>query len=76
MYVAPEARGRGVAADILHALESWARVRGYTTARLETGARQPIAIRLYERLGYQRIRSYGHHAEDELALCFEKSLGR
>ena len=74
MYVAPEARGRGIAAAVLHALEDWARSRNYALMRLETGARQPIAIRLYERFGYHRIPSYGHHAEDPLALCFEKAL--
>ncbi|MBA3961291.1 MAG: GNAT family N-acetyltransferase [Chthoniobacterales bacterium] len=74
MYVAPEARGRGVAAAILRALEDWARARNYALMRLETGARQPIAIHLYERVGYYRIPSYGHHAEDPLALCFEKHL--
>jgi putative acetyltransferase len=75
IYVAPEARGRGVAAAILRALEDWAETRGYAMTRLETGARQPIAIRLYERFGYRRIASYGHHAADPLAVCFEKSLG-
>ena len=74
MYVAPLARGRGVAAAILLELETWAAERGYVTARLETGGRQPFAVRLYERFGYQRIPAYGHHADDPLALCFEKSL--
>ncbi len=74
MYVAPEARGRGVAAAILTALENWARTRSYERVQLETGERQPIAIRLYERFGYSRIPSYGHHAEDPLAICFGKSV--
>ena len=74
MYVAPAARGRGVAAAILRALEAWATERGYATLRLETGERQPFAVRLYERFGYHRIAPYGHHAADPLALCFEKSL--
>lgn len=75
MYVAPAARGGGVAAAILRELEAWAAERGYRTARLETGGRQPIAVRLYERAGYHRIAPYGHHAADPLALCFEKALG-
>ncbi len=74
MYVAPNARGRGVAAAILRTLEAWATERGYATLRLETGGRQPIAVRLYERFGYRRIPAYGHHADDPLAVCFEKSL--
>jgi putative acetyltransferase len=74
MYVAPEARGCGVAAAILAALENWARTRNYERLQLETGERQPVAIRLYERFGYSRIPPYGQHAEDPLAVCFGKSL--
>ncbi|MEO6872655.1 MAG: GNAT family N-acetyltransferase, partial [Chthoniobacterales bacterium] len=74
MYVAPEARGRGLAAAILERLEDWARTHGYTRVQLETGGRQPIAIRLYERFGYARIPCYAHHAADPLAVCFEKQL--
>lgn len=74
MYVAPEVRGRGVASAILCALEKWAGTRGYRVARLETGLRQPGAIRLYERAGYFPIPRYGHHAGDPLTVCFEKPL--
>lgn len=74
IYVAPEARSRGVAATILRTLEAWAAERRYLALRLETGGRQPFAVRLYERFGYHRIPPYGHHADDPLALCFEKSL--
>ena len=74
MYVAPPARGRGVAAAILRSLETWATDHGYVATRLETGQRQPDAVRLYERFDYQRIAPYGHHAADPLALCLEKSL--
>ncbi len=74
VYVAPEARGTGVAREILRALEGWARTRGYRVARLETGLRQPGALRLYETAGYFQIPRYGHHAADPLAVCFEKAL--
>ena len=74
MYVAPEARRSGAARTILRALEEWARARGYRVARLETGLRQPGATRLYETAGYFPIPSYGRHAADPLAACFEKSL--
>ncbi len=74
MYVAPAARGRGVARAVLEHLEDWARARGYRIARLETGARQPDAIHLYETAGYLPIPPYGQHSEDPLARCFEKVL--
>jgi GNAT superfamily N-acetyltransferase len=74
MYVEPAARRRGISRAILQTLEKWAQARGYRKARLETGLRQPGAIRLYERAGYLPIARYGHHLEDALAVCFEKSL--
>ncbi|WP_418002038.1 GNAT family N-acetyltransferase [Mycobacterium sp. PDNC021] len=52
MYVAPEARGQGVARILLRALEEAARGLGYAVARLDTGSRQPHAQRLYESEGY------------------------
>ena len=52
MYVVPEARGRGVARELLVALEELARDMGYAVARLDTGAKQPGAQRMYERAGY------------------------
>jgi len=59
MYVAPEVRGRRLAAVILAELERLARAFGYARAVLETGDRNPEAIRLYERCGYQHIPPYG-----------------
>ena len=52
MYVVPEARGRGVGRELLVALEELARDMGYAVARLDTGAKQPGAQRMYERAGY------------------------
>src|SRR5436853_366473 len=53
MFVEPHARRLGVARDILRELERIAREMGYIIVRLETGKRQPGAIRLYEVAGYQ-----------------------
>jgi GNAT superfamily N-acetyltransferase len=58
MYVAPEARGQGLARRLLDALEEQARALGYTAARLDTGDRQPTAKRLYESAGYREIPDY------------------
>lgn len=58
MYVAPEARGRGVARALLHALEDEARRLGYAVARLDTGPQQPHARRLYESEGYAEIANF------------------
>ena len=58
MYVVSEARGRGIGRELLAALEALARDLGYTVARLDTGAKQPRARRIYERAGYQSIADY------------------
>jgi GNAT superfamily N-acetyltransferase len=77
MYVAPSARGRGVAKALLAALEDAARERGWTTLRLETGPRQPEAIGLYSRAGYRPIAAFGAYvdaADAEDSLFFERHL--
>ena len=58
MYVVPAARGRGVARELLGALEARARALGYTVGRLDTGPRQPAAQHLYESAGYKQIENF------------------
>ncbi len=74
MYVVPERRGTGVATVILRALEENARARGWERLVLETGDRQPDAIRFYEREGYTRIPNFGHYADSSYSLCYERRL--
>ena len=72
MYVAPDARGRGLGEVLLEALEQRARDLGYAVARLDTGDRQMAAQRLYEGAGYRRIPKYN---ENNLAtFWYEKRL--
>ncbi len=72
MFVLPEHRGKGLASQILSALESWADELSYRRCILETGKRQPEAIRLYEKNGYARIPNYGPYIGIENSVCFEK----
>jgi GNAT superfamily N-acetyltransferase len=58
MYVAPPARGRGVARALLAALEDAARALGYERLRLDTGPKQPHAEALYRSAGYAPIPDY------------------
>jgi len=74
MFVLKEERRRGFAGTILSELEKWALELGYTSCLLETGKRQPEAILLYERKGYQSIPNYDQYAGVENSICFEKRL--
>lgn len=58
MYVLPEDRGRGVATQLLSALEETARGLGYAIARLDTGPRQAHAERMYRAAGYRPIGNF------------------
>jgi GNAT superfamily N-acetyltransferase len=72
MYVAPQARGQGVARALLGALEQVARDLGYAVARLDTGPRQTHALALYRSAGYAEIPNFNNNPA---ALYFaEKSL--
>lgn len=74
MYTLPETRSRGIATKILAELEKWALELSYQKCILETGWRQPDAIRLYEKNGYKRIPNYGKYVVMENSVCFEKEI--
>ncbi len=74
MYVTPESRGKGIATKILTELEKWATELSCTKCILETGKRQPEAIGLYRKYGYQPIPNYGQYINVENSVCFEKIL--
>jgi GNAT superfamily N-acetyltransferase len=72
MWVADSARGLGLGAGMLHALEGQARELGMTTLRLETNRTLVEAISMYRRSGYTEVapfndEPYAHH-------WFEKHL--
>jgi len=74
MYVSPESRGKGIASQILGELEKWAKEMNYAKCILETGKKQPEAIRLYEKNGYKITPNYGQYTGIENSVCFEKAL--
>jgi len=54
MYVRERVRGQGVAQALLAHIEDVTRAAGISILRLETGVRQPAAVRLYESAGFRR----------------------
>jgi len=74
MYTLPEYRGKGIATVILTELEKWAGELSCEKCVLETGKRQPEAIIVYKKNGYQIIPNYGPYTGVENSVCFEKKL--
>jgi GNAT superfamily N-acetyltransferase len=74
MYVAPQARGLGLARAVLAHLEETARAAGAEVMVLETGERQPEAIALYESSGYLPIPGFGYYKDAPLSRCMARSL--
>lgn len=62
LYVAPAARGRGVARRLLAALEEAALAVGSRRLVLETGSKQPEALALYASSGYTAVPAFGTYA--------------
>lgn len=74
MFVVPAHRGSGIATEMLNALEEWARELKFSRCVLETGRRQPEAIALYKKNGYEVIPNYGQYAGISNSVCFAKAL--
>ena len=74
MFVSPICRGKGIASKVLIELEKWAGELSYSKCILETGVKQPEAIGLYYKSGYQSIPNYGQYAGVDTSVCFEKQL--
>lgn len=74
MFVHPQARGGRVGQRLLEALEGALRGERIPLARLETGTRQPEALRLYERCGYVRRGPFGVYPDHPVSVFMEKPL--
>jgi GNAT superfamily N-acetyltransferase len=74
MFVNPELRGKGIATKVLIELENWVRELNFSKCILETGKRQPEAIRLYQKNGYEIIPNFGQYKNVESSVCFEKII--
>jgi putative acetyltransferase len=72
MFVRPESRGQGIAANVLRFLENEAKARGCLTFMLETGPSQPEAIAFYARSGYEHRGPFGGYGPDPFSVFMEK----
>ncbi|MFI5491010.1 GNAT family N-acetyltransferase [Actinoplanes sp. NPDC051859] len=74
MFTIAAARGRGVARRVLAAIEESAREQGCKRVILETGDKQPEAIALYEKCGYERIEDFGYYKGEPGVLSYARTL--
>ncbi len=74
MYTLPLHRGKGLAAKVLAELEVWVSENRYQTCVLETGKKQPEAIALYTKSGYNIIPNYGQYENVENSVCMRKEI--
>ena len=74
MFVKDEYRSKGIATKVLIELERWAGELCYNKCILETGFKQPEAIRLYTKNNYKVIPNYGQYAGVVNSVCMEKVL--
>ena len=70
----PAFRGRGYSRALIAAVEEDVALRGGRRLILQTGDRQPEAVRLYEGLGFTRIPVYEPYLAITESLCFERIL--
>lgn len=73
MWVAPAARGLGVASRLLTRLEELAASAGRSCVVLDTNSALTEAVALYERRGYQPVAPYNENADAD--RWFAKELG-
>jgi GNAT superfamily N-acetyltransferase len=77
MWVAPEARGRGLGAVLVEHVAAWARHRGHQTLKLWVTVTNPGAVRLYESTGFVPVgpREPIRPGADEIVALYERRLG-
>jgi GNAT superfamily N-acetyltransferase len=75
MYLAPAVRGKGLAKQLVAALEAEARALGAKRLVLETGIRQHAALALYRGAGFSPIPLYGEYClSPGTSVCLGKEL--
>ena len=74
LYVVPAFRRRGLAQEVMAALESAAARAGHRAVVLNTGQEQPEAVALYAELGYVPVPGYGIYACSPDAVFLGKNL--
>ena len=74
VFVRDDYRNKGVAAEIVRQLIDYSKLKGYHKIILETGEFLQASIKLYTKLGFQRINNYGTYVNMEESVCMGLEL--
>ncbi|PIF31465.1 acetyltransferase (GNAT) family protein [Flavobacterium sp. 9] len=74
MFVLPEARGLGLAQQVIKELEIEAKKQGFETMILETLYKQTEAISLYQKVGFEIVENYEPYIGLKNSVCMRKSI--
>lgn len=74
VFLRKEYRGRGIAEQMLSALEKKAKEEGFTVLILETGKPLKAAIGLYRKTGFGVIENYGPYQDMTDSMCMRKTI--
>ena len=74
MHVLPSHRNAGLAAEVLAALEGWAKELGFASTVLETSKALVPAVHLYQKHGYRTTEKWGPYVDVEMSVCMRKDL--
>jgi len=72
LMVRPEFQRQGLAQRMIEHVEEKARRLGYTSIRLDAYIGNPVALRLYEKLGYSFVGTI--RLQKRVFRCYEKGL--
>lgn len=73
LYVRPDYRGKGIASALVKRILEDASELGYTSIYLDTLSSLTDAVRLYQKMGFERIESY-NESPCKSTLFFRKKL--
>lgn len=74
VWVEPQYRNCHIASKMIHEVEAKARQLGYGRIILQTREIMADAVKLYTKLGYERIGNYPPYDKLNGAVCFAKDL--
>ena len=74
VWVEPEYRCHHIATDMMKIIEAKAKQQGFQKIILQTREIMKDAVKLYEKLGYNRINNYPPYNKLDGAICFAKEL--